>query len=165
MPAPVPPITFSYANFVAEFPEFAALSSPQAQGYFNRATLLCANSVSNPAFGIDPTGNLLGSLLNLATAHIAWLNTPRDSNGNPSATGSIQSTPQVGMIKTASEGSVSVGLDIGNVTESSPSQAFWMQSRYGCEFWAATAGFRTALYAAQPTFVPSGIYTGRRGVY
>ena len=163
MTTPVPPITFVYATFVAEFPEFSALSAPQAQGYFNRATRLCANSTLNPAFGCD-NGVTLGLLLNLLTAHIAWLNAPRDANGNPAATGSAQSTPPGGRISSANEGSASAQFDMGEATAGSPSQPWYMQTRYGAEYWAATAGYRTARSSALPTFVPSGIYTGRRGL-
>ena len=160
---PGPVVVFSYAGFTEEFPEFSALSQAQCQGYFNRAQAFFANNTCNPAFGVDGTGLFMGSMLNLLTAHIAWLNAPRDSNGNPSATGSSASTPAVGMIKSASEGSVSVGLDIGDVAGGSPSQPYYMQTRYGTEFWFATAGFRTAIYAANPTRVVQPAYRGRNG--
>lgn len=157
----VPPVTFNFATWIAQFPAFAALSQPLAQSYFDRATFLCDNSTRNPLF---PVTNMLQTALYLLTAHIAWLNAPRDANGNPAATGADPSAI-VGRINSATQGSVSVQADMGEANAGSPSQAWYMQTRYGAEYWAMTAVTRTARYLANPTFVPSGIFTGRRGVY
>lgn len=142
-----PPITFDPAAFRAEFPEFANCSDGQLSGWFSRATLFCANSVTNPAFCVG----ILGALLNLATAHVGWLNAPRDASGNPASQG--QPAPAlVGRIGNATEGSVSVGVEWKD--SGSPSEAWFVQTKYGAEFWQATAQFRTARYFANPTVVP-----------
>jgi hypothetical protein len=155
----IPPIVFNLQTFLARYPEFSGLSDAQLQAYFEEAQLYCGNNTQNPAF-CDGT---LGTLLNMLTAHIAWLNAPRDASGTPAQTGQPAS-PIVGRIANASEGSVSVAADMGDATAGGPSQAWYMQTKYGAAYWYATAGYRTARYAARPTFVPSGIYTGRRGL-
>lgn len=146
MPALPPAVTFDYNAWVARYPEFAAVLQPMAQAYFDEAGLYCANSASNPAFadGVLPT------LLNMLTAHIAWLNAPRDANGNPSSTGQPAS-PIVGRINSASEGSVSVQAELES--SGSPSEAFFTQTKYGLAYWQATAGYRTMRYSASPTIV------------
>ncbi len=142
-------VTFEYANFVAAFPEFANCSQPQLTGYFNRATLLFANAGWTGALPQAPT------LLDLLTAHIAWLSAPRDGDDAPSSSGQPAS-PLVGRISNASEGSVSVQVDMGEADAGSPSQAYYMQTRYGSEYWAATAQFRTAFPVIRPR-VPPGL--------
>lgn len=155
-----PAVTFVFADWIAQFGEFSAVNPVAAQAWFNRATNFCSNDTCNPAFVNDPTGATLTGLLYLLTSHIAWLNAPRDANGNPAATGAPAS-PIVGRIDQASEGSVSVHADMGDVNAGSPSQAWYMTTRYGSEFWYATAGIRTAFYVAQPTIVPGPPYFGR----
>ncbi len=148
--AQAPPVTFDFATWVVLYPEFAAVAPVQGQNWFNRACFLCGNETCNPVFNVP---GMLESLLYLLTSHIAWLNAPRDQFGNPAAIGSPPS-PIVGRINTATEGSVSVGADMGDANAGSPSQAWYMQTRYGAEYWAATAGVRTARYVAQPTIIP-----------
>lgn len=146
-----PTVTFNYDDFVAQFPVFAGLSPQQAQGYFNIAGLFFANTGWTGALPQATT------LLYMLTAHIAWLLAPRDANGNPSSQGSADSIPPPGRISSASEGSVSVQLDMGETNSGSPSQAFYMQSEYGIMYWYATAQFRTAVYVPPPpSFVTVG---------
>jgi Protein of unknown function (DUF4054) len=148
-----PAITFVFSDWVAQFGEFAAVNPVAAQAWFNRATNFCSNDTCNPAYVQDPTGGILTGLLYLLTAHIAWLNAPRDAFGNPAATGAPAS-PIVGRINTASEGSISVGADMGDANEGSPSQAWFMTTRYGAEFWYASVQYRHGFYVAQPTILP-----------
>lgn len=156
-----PAVTFTYADWIAQFPDFANVSQAAATGYFNRASILCANDTCNPAFGLDGTGGMLLTLLYLLTAHIAWLNSPRDANGNPSSTGTSPSPPIVGRINSAVEGSVNVGADMGDANAGSPSQAWYMQTKWGAEYWSATAGFRTARYVGTPAPILAPAYIGR----
>lgn len=144
-------IVFDYAVWVAMFPEFASVSQPMAQGYFNRACNLFQNNTCNPAFG---AGNM-SSLFDLLTAHIVWLNAPRDGAGNPASTGQPAS-PLVGRMASAAEGSVSVGVEWSGT--GSPSEAWFTQTKYGAEFWQATAQYRTARYMARPTVVVDGVF-------
>lgn len=153
-----PPVVFDYTAWTARYPEFAGVSPAQAQGYFAEAGLYCANSTLNPAFCVG----ILPTLLNMLTAHIAWLYAPRGPNNQPAAVGQ-QASSIVGRIDTATEGSVNVHADMGEANAGSPSQAWYMQSAYGASYWFATSQFRTAKYFANPTFVPSVIYSGRRG--
>ena len=152
-----PPVTFVFTDWSAQFGQFAALAPGQAQGFFNRACNIFANSTTNPSFR---DGTLQANLY-LLTAHIAWLNAPRDENGNPAPSGQ-PAPPLVGRVNSASEGSVNVGLDMGDANAGSPSQAWYMQTPWGAEFWAATAGYRTMVYAARPTLTAPMFMFGRR---
>jgi Protein of unknown function (DUF4054) len=145
----VVPVVFDFPTWVGMYGEFANCTALQGQGWFNRATFLCDNSQYNPVVSAP---GMLSDLLYLLTSHIAWLNAPRDAQGNPAATGQ-PAPPIVGRINSASEGSVSVGADMGDATAGSPSQPWYMQTKYGAEFWAATAGVRTAGYVARPTCI------------
>lgn len=154
-----PVVTFNFQTFVAIFPEFANVNQTAAASWFNRASFLCGNEACNPA---NRQPGMLQDLLYLLTAHIGWLNAPRDASGNPAATGQPAS-PIVGRINTASEGSVSVGADMGDATAGSPSQPWYEQTKYGAEYWAATAFVRTARYSAMPTIIPGPVYPGGIG--
>lgn len=150
-----PAVTFDYAAWVVRYPEFAAVSQPLAQAYFDEANLYCENTACNPANG----AGILGTLLNMLTAHIAWLNAPRGPDGQPASTG--QAAPAiVGRINSATEGSVSV--QAAWTGSGSPSEDWYIQTKYGAAYWAATAQFRTARYLARPTIVGSPLYPYRR---
>lgn len=159
-----PPVTFDFSEWIAIFPEFAACNSAQAGFWFARASFLCWNSLYNPAVAATCDTAMLKTLLYLLTAHIAWLNAPRDAAGAPASQGAPPS-PLVGRIDSAAEGSVNVHADMGDANAGSPSQAWYEQTRYGAEYWAMTAFARTARYLANPTVVPGPVYTGRRFVY
>lgn len=147
-------VVFSYANFIAAYPEFAACSEPQLQNYFDMSDAFFVNNTLNPAFntGVDRMTRLAYML----TAHIAWLMAPRDAQGNPAATGKA-APATVGQIVNASEGSVSVQMAEIAKGASSELAAWFAQTRYGFMYWQATAQFRTAIYMANPTFVPSSL--------
>lgn len=142
--------TFDFPTWVATYPEFSGLSVPQGQAYFNQACLLFANSTTNPSF-CDGT---LPALLYLATSHVAWLMCPKDANGNPSATGTI--SPLVGRVSSAAQGSVNVSTEFKG--SGAPGEDYWNQTKYGAQFWAATAQYRTARYLARPTIVVTPPY-------
>lgn len=145
-------VTFDYAEWTAGFPMFANCTSGQGQRYFNRASYICGNSITNPA--MIPAG-MLADLLYLLTSHIAWLSAPRGPDGQPAATGTMPDPALVGRIKSATEGSVSIDTDMGSdINAGSPSQAWYMQTQFGAEYWAATAPFRTFRYGARPTTIP-----------
>ena len=154
-----PPVTFDFPTWVAMFPVFGGLNPTLGQAYFNRATgAIIANSTSNPAFG---DGNL-PYLIYLATSHVAWLNSPKDANGAPSATGQPAS-PLVGRISSASEGSVSVQVDYPLGTDSTAQEKYLAQTPYGVELWNALAPYRTGRYLARPTIVVGGRFGGQFG--
>lgn len=152
---PIPPVTFNWQTFSAMFPAFACLTEAQGNGYFALAQLYCANSTRNPAF----CAGILPQLLYLVTAHVAWLLSPKDADGNPSTTGSTNSGGLVGRINSATQGSVSVGTTLDG-TPGSPSEAFFAQSVWGLMYWQACAQFRLARYTVSPTLVALGTGPG-----
>lgn len=137
-------VTFSYADWSARYPELASsVAEPLAQLYFNEATLYLNNDGCGPVR--DPLQ--LAMILNMLTAHIAALNAPLNGQA---------SSPLVGRINTASEGSVSVGTDL-NV----PGTASWFaQSKYGLAAWQALAPYRTMHYRRGPASYARGIGGG-----
>ncbi len=145
-----PTVVFDYQTWIGQFSEFKNCTPAQGQGWFDRASLMFANAGWTGALPQAPT------LLYLLTSHIAWLSAPRDENDNPSSSGTPPASSLVGRISSAGEGSVNVQVDMGEANAASPSQAWYMQTRYGSEFWAATSQFRTARYAARPTPQPVG---------
>jgi len=126
-------VTFDYAQWITTYPEFeATVSAPQAQQYFQLATTIHRNDGGGPVNNADQQL----ALLNMLTAHIAALMAP------PSAGG--QSSGIVGRVNSASEGSVSVQAAYSsNVSEQ---MAWFIQTKYGAMYWAATAPFRTMRY-------------------
>ena len=127
--------TFNWDAWEARFPELVPpVTQPMAEAYFAEATLFWANDGSGPVADV----NQQLALLNLLTAHIAARNAV--------ISGALPAN-LVGRITSASEGSVSVGVTL-NVP---PGSAEWFaQTRYGYDFWAATAGFRTMHYRPGP---------------
>ena len=126
-------VTFDWASWLAQFPEFGYVTQPQAQGYFNRATLLVDNTPTSPIQDLTERT----TFLNLATAHIAALNSSANGQGPRGV---------VGRISDASEGSVSVRAEYA--AAKTDSQAFWNQTSYGAEYWVATLKYR------QGRFIP-----------
>lgn len=123
-------VTFNYAKWVARYPEFASVSEPTAQAYFDEATIYLRNDGSGPTS--SPTVQL--TLLNMLTAHIAARYAVIDGKS---------ASDLVGRISNATEGSVSVQADMDAV----PGTAAWyMQTKYGADFWNATAAYRTFRY-------------------
>jgi Protein of unknown function (DUF4054) len=158
-----PPVTFSFEIWIASFPEFSALTPAQGQAYFNDASLICANSASNP---INADGNL-AALLYWLTSHFAWLKCPKDANGNPAATGQVASQ-LVGRISNASEGSVSVQTEWEMGGDATAMEKFLTQTKYGAAYWSMTSQYRTAHYLARPTIVqnvPFGVMRGFFGPF
>jgi hypothetical protein len=136
-PTPTPPTgaVFEYQAWAFMFPELAVSVPPgQAAGFFARACNFINNSPTSLIQDI-PTRT---TLLYLATAHIAMLN----STVNGQAPNGL-----VGRISSAS--------------------SWWGQTRYGFEVWSAMAPYRTFRYAASPRPVvqpwfPYGINGGWR---
>jgi hypothetical protein len=153
-----PPVTFDFTTWTGFFPEFSACNKTAAAGWFLGASFLCGDETCNPVFRVP---GMLEYALYLLTSHIAFLNAPRDASGKPAADG-MPPSPLVGRINTASEGSVSVGADMGDANAGSPSQAWYEQTRYGAQYWAMTAGTRIARYVANPLVMP-GVSPGFRG--
>jgi len=133
----MPAVAFVFADWIGQYPEFAArVTEPQTTGFFNRAGLtLLPNSDAGPV--PDPVRR--GVILYLIVAHLAQLHAPTIPGGQPSGL--------VGRISSAGEGSVSVSVDMGPVTAQS---AWWLQTSYGAEAWQALAPTRLGRYVPPP---------------
>jgi hypothetical protein len=151
-PNPPPIITpgivqFDTDEFLGLYPVF----TPQQAvlpGNFALATTQLNNTCGSRVY--DPT--LRQTLLYLLTCHITQL-----LNG----IGSTAATGVVGRIADASEGSVSVSAEWEAV--GGPSQAGFLQTQWGAQFWALTAQFRTMRYIPSPQaacYAPLGPYVG-----
>lgn len=134
---PVTPgvVVFSSAEFLTAYPEFTGVSTPLLQMNFNLSTLNIANCCGSAVS--DPT--VRQALLYLLTAHLTFLFTPCLANTN-------QPPGIVGRISSANEGSVSVSADF----PATPESAWFVQTRYGAQFWAITAAIRTMHYIPAP---------------
>lgn len=150
-------IAFSYANWVARYPEFAAIAQPTVEQYFAEATIYHSNNGSGPVD--DPT--VQSALLNMVTAHVAARYS--QSQGSPVPGQPQDANSVVGRISNASEGSVSVQTE----NQYPPGSAqWWQQTKYGSDYWNATKAYRTMRYRASPgRFSGSAIYAGRGGFW
>lgn len=130
---PVTPgiVTFDAAAFKVAYPAFAGLSDPVLTANFGMATLQMNNSCCS-AVKDAPTRALL---LNLLVAHISAL--LNGANGQP---------PQgiVGRVSQASEGAVSVSADYSSSVNDS--EAYYIQTPWGAQYWQSTLPYRTARY-------------------
>ena len=127
-------VVFSPTAFKARYPEFNAVSDARLSLFFDEATLYLSNQPNS----IVQNETKRSVLLNMLTAHIAFIGGALGASGQP--------TP-VGRVSNASEGSVSAALDYGV-----PYTAAWFaQSQYGASFWQATLSIRSFRYIANPT--------------
>ncbi|MDR3534021.1 MAG: DUF4054 domain-containing protein [Rhodopila sp.] len=131
-------VAFDYAFWQAQYPQLAASVPPaQALGFWAQAGLYLDNTGCSPIVDATPYGKR-AIILYMITSHIAALFAT--INGNAPS-------PLVGRINSASEGSVSVQTDVGDL----PGSAQWFaQTPYGFAAWQAMAPYRTALYIAPP---------------
>ena len=155
--APVPftlgVVTFDFAEFTGLFPEFAGLTSQQAQTAFNFATLQLDNSCCSPVIN----ANTRLSLLYMLTAHILFL-----SNGTNDGAGNVVPPPGiVGHIDSAAEGTVSVAASLSSTV--GVGQAYYSQTKYGIQYYQATAQFRTMQYVAPPCEPANPLWAGVGG--
>ncbi len=137
-------VIFDPAAFKLRYPEFSSVDSALLQQYFTQATIY----LDNTDFSRVSDLAVRAMLLNMLVAHIAFLYS--GANGrSPSGL--------VGRIDSASEGSVSVHADMPGVTANS---AWYMQTKYGADYWNATAPFRTFQYISghSPSNYPYGYY-------
>lgn len=140
-------VTFDQVAFLLEYPQFSAYAAANPgtlQMVFNRVTALYINNTPRSVVHDLTTRSFL---INLAIAHILQISGVTTPAGGGSTAGTV------GRVSSATEGSVSVSLDMGSV---SANAAWWMQSQYGAEFWNATARFRTLRYAAAPSVCRHG---------
>lgn len=140
-------VGFDYLAWLATYPEFEGIDEASAYGYFVEAASLHANDGTLVADDVRQS-----YLMGLLTAHLA----ARYSASQPGS-----SSPIVGPIVSASEGSVSVS---GQPIAAPGTQAWYLTTKYGSDYWVATAAFRTMHYrAAPPRIFDPFAATYRRG--
>lgn len=138
-------VVFNPAAFKLRYPEFAAVSDGLLQQYFDEAGLVYLdNTDASRVQQVEQRA----VLLNMLVAHIAQINA--GSSTQPAS-------PLVGRVNTATEGSVSVGADMGAVPGTS---AWFLQTKYGASYWQATAQFRTMRYVPGSSSCANQRYPG-----
>jgi len=127
-------VVFDPVAFKARYPQFANVDATLLQAFFDEAAALYLN---NSARSIERDLGERSILLNMIVAHLGTL------SGILTPAGQGSTATQVGRVSSASEGSTSASLDMG---QQSKGAAFWMQTQYGAAYWQATAGYRTMRY-------------------
>ena len=127
-------VVFNPAAFKARYPEFAAVADLTLAACFDEAGLYLSNADNSPVRNLTRRA----TLLNMLTAHVAYIGGLLSADGMPRP---------VGRLSQAAEGSVSAGFEY-----LAPGSAAWFsQSQYGAAFWQATTSLRGFRYIAQPT--------------
>lgn len=139
-------VDFNYAAWIARYPEFALVNEVTANEYFAEATIYHRNDGGGPV----EDATVQSALLNMMTAHVAALYATKN--------GAVVS-PLVGRINSATEGSVSVGVE--GFTGLVGSQQWLVQTKYGASYWYATTSYRTMRYIPGPQrFFGTGGFPG-----
>lgn len=139
---------FNGAAFLARYPEFTA-SYNANPAYYASLFAEAGLYLNNTPCSIVQDVNFRGVLLNMITAHIAFIGGALTADGQPKP---------VGRVTGASQGSVSAQFDYPTTQ---PGSGEWFaQSQYGIAFWQATTCYRGARYFPQPTQVEG--FTGTR---
>ena len=128
--------TFDYASWSAAYPEFSNVASGQAQAYWNEATILHRNDGGGPVQDVT----MQTSLLNLLTAHIAFLRVGTAANQSAASQGLS------GRVTSATQGSVSLSTELPGL---GPNSAWCAASAYGYSYWNYMAPYRTMHYRAR----------------
>ena len=127
-------VVFDPTAFKARYPEFAAVPDATLTACFMEAGLYLSNADNSPVQNLTRRA----TLLNMLTAHVAYLGGLLSADGMPRP---------VGRVSQASEGSVSAAFE-----GPPPGSAQWFQqSQYGAAFWQATSGLRGMRYIPCPT--------------
>lgn len=151
--------TFIFQTWIGMFPEFAQILPQQAQGFFNQACIYLRNDGGSPV--TDP--GVQTTLLYLLTAHIAARYVQSQGDATPGAPKDAN-TP-VGRLADVAEGSVSASFQ----NDYPAGTAQWYQTtKYGSDYWAATAQYRTMRYAVGCSRPARGfpvVYPGPYGRY
>ena len=132
---------FNSAQFLGRYPEFTAAYTANPSVFasmFSEAGLYLNNTDCSVVQNVA----LRGVLLNMVTAHIAFLSGLLTADGQPRP---------VGRVSSANEGAVGASFDYMPATPGSG--AWFNQTAYGAAFWQATTNLRGARYFPQPTKV------------
>lgn len=139
-------VTFDPAAFKVDYPEFEGIDAGVLGRNFTRATLQLNNSCGS----LVCDANVRELMLELLVAHITMLNQgTNDGAGNVNPAQGV-----VGRVASATEGSVSVAAEYD--APPNANQAYYIQTKYGAEFWTATARFRTMRYVLPQDNGPIG---------
>jgi len=125
---------FNHQVFVTRYPEFSSVDPDVLFLYWTEAELYHRNDGGGPV----KSENSQQLLLNMLTAHVAQRN--KLENGNTES-------DLVGRIDSASEGSVTVSAAF-EVPAGCPQ--YFAQTKYGVDYWVATAPYRTFRYRRGP---------------
>lgn len=133
-------VQFNYANWIAMFPEFTSPPGPSQALVENQYVSIAETLLVNNGSGPVSTAQIQTTLLNTLVAHVAALffGVPTFSGG----AWTFSNSPLVGRITNATQGSVSVGVDM----PSNPSSAWFNQTKYGALYWQMIAPYRTYRY-------------------
>ena len=146
---------FNPTVFIARYPEFTAA--------YNANPTLFASMFAEAGLYLNNTDCsvvqdvcLRGVLLNMVTAHIAFLGGVLTADGQPRP---------VGRVSAANEGAVGASFDYPAATAGSG--PWFAQSQYGIAFWQATTSYRGARYFPQTTKVEgfTGTTLGQAGIW
>lgn len=124
-------VVLDIAKFRAMFPEFSNVTDIALQFLFDQAT----DYLNNTEYSLVIDVTKRERLLYLLMAHLAYVRYG-DANGNGGS-------GLVGRLSSASEGSVSVSSDAGQIEFR---YMWYTQSPYGMDFWQATKVYRMANY-------------------
>lgn len=127
-------VAFDPADFKELYPAFATVADASLELNFMAAEMLVRNSCCSRV----ADANKRERLLNLLVAHITQL--LNGINGQPPA-------GIVGVVTSATEGSVSVDTTIGPIPFTA---VYFAQTQFGLLFWQLTAPFRTFVYVPAP---------------
>ena len=130
-------VVFNVATFRARYPEFSAVADATLSALFDEACLYLDNSDASP---VSEARRL--PLLNMLTAHIAFIGGMLNADGQPKP---------VGRVSSATEGSVSVSFE--GVAPTPGTGAWFQQSQYGAAFWQATSSLRCFHYVPDPLII------------
>lgn len=127
-------VVFSPTAFFATYPEFSAVDPSRATLMFTIAEQsLLDNTDNSPVMDI----NFRTQLFYMLVAHMLLI------YGAPTPTQPVNTPP--GRLSNATEGTVSTSFDYPT-TDKNASMAWYVQTKYGAMYWAATVMFRSAQY-------------------
>ena len=120
-------VVFDIEEFRELYPAIEA-SDDQLIAYFGVAETFLNNTKCSVVKNLDARKKMLY----LLTAHIAAI-TQQAESGNPT----------VGRIASATEGTVSIGLDYGTMGNN---ERWYLQTPWGAMYWQLTKKYRSAVY-------------------
>jgi hypothetical protein len=137
---PVIPIPALPTSFMLRYPQFRTVDLVLLEQYYAEAQLFLDSG--DASYVQDPARREM--LLNMLTAHIAFLNSP---------TNQVAANGIVGRVQRATEGAVTV--EFAEYVKANNGTEAWLQlSPYGAMFLAATAQYNQFFYIGGATYDP-----------